>query len=195
MGIGDIINKLEKDSSIYLTRDVPPGSRQKVVDAVAKAAYNNNRTYEGCTRCVLQALNEHLGLTTPEGRDDCIKASTALAAGVARMGETCGALTGAVMAIGLEYGSGRLDQFDRYVETMNKARILFRQFKELYGSVKCTDIQEKVLGRRYDFDKEEDREAWYKDGGLDKCPGVCAAAARIAAEIILEDREKRNGKI
>jgi len=189
MSIGDIINKLEKDSSIYLTRNVAPGSKEKIVDAVARAAYNNNRAYEGCTRCVLQALDEHLHLTTAEGHRDCIKASTALAAGVARMGETCGALIGAVMAIGLEYGSERLDQFERYVETMNRARVLFKRFRDLYGTVKCTEIQEKLLGRTYNFDKEEDREAWYKDGGLDKCPSVCAVAARLAAEIILEGRK------
>jgi len=28
-------------------------------------------------------------------------------------------------------------------------------------------------------------EEWYKAGGLEKCPMVCAIAARIAADIIL----------
>jgi len=49
----------------------------------------------------------------------------------------------------------------------------------------------KVLGRHYDFKNEEDGAAWYKDGGLDKCPMVCATAARLAAEIILDLQKGR----
>ena len=55
---------LEENASIYYTKDVLPGSREKLIDAAAKSAYNNNRAYEGCSRCVLAALNEHLHLTS-----------------------------------------------------------------------------------------------------------------------------------
>jgi len=47
-------------------------------------------------------------------------------------------------------------------------------------------FRKKILGRHYDFKVEKDSEVWYKDGGLDKCPMVCAVAARITAEIILD---------
>jgi C_GCAxxG_C_C family probable redox protein len=184
------IDQLEKDPAIYRTRDVPPGSTAKLIDAVSISAYNNNRTYEGCARCVLAGINEHLRLTSAEAFNECIKTSTALSAGVARMGETCGALIGGIMALGLEFGSGDLSRFDQYAETMRISSEMFMKFKNRYGSVKCTDIQESLLGRRYNFFKEEDREAWYKEGGLEKCPSVCAAAAGLAAEIILENREK-----
>ncbi len=183
------IDQLEKDSAVYLTREVPPGSRTKLIDAVSISAYNNNRTYEGCARCVLAGVNEHLRLTTEEGFNESIKASTALSAGVARMGETCGALLGAIMAVGLEFGSKDLRLFDRYAETMQISRDLFVKFKDRYGTVKCSEIQEKLLGRRFNFFKEEDRDAWYSLGGLEKCPSVCAAAAGLAAEIILEHRK------
>ena len=183
------IDQLEKDSTIYFTRDVPPGSKAKLIDAVSISAYNNNRTYEGCARCVLAAINEHLKLTSAEGFSESIKASTALSAGVARMGETCGALIGAIMALGLVFGSEELRLFDRYADTMKISRELFLKFKDQYGTVKCSEIQEKLLGRRFNFFKEEDREAWYKEGGLEKCPSVCAAAAGLAAEIILDYRK------
>jgi C_GCAxxG_C_C family probable redox protein len=185
------IGHVERDSSIYLTDDIPPGSKAKIIDAVSISAFNNNRAYEGCARCVLAAINEHLRLTSPEGIQQCISASTALSAGVARMGETCGALLGAIMALGLEFGSDDMSLFDRYDDTMRISRNLFRAFTDRYGTATCADIQEKLFGRRYDFFNEEDREAWYKDGGLQKCPSVCAAAAGLAAEIILDYREKR----
>jgi len=40
----------------YNDRSVPPGSREKLLDAVAKSAYNNDRAYEGCCRAVLAAI-------------------------------------------------------------------------------------------------------------------------------------------
>jgi len=49
----------------------------------------------------------------------------------------------------------------------------------------CLEIQESLLGRGFDFKREEESEAWYEAGGLEKCPMVCAVAARIAADIIL----------
>jgi hypothetical protein len=112
------ISQPQKDSAIYLSRDISPGSKAKLIDAVSISAYNNDRAYEGCARCVLAAINEHLRLTPEEGFNECIKASTALAAGVARMGETCGALLGGIMALGLEFGSEDMSLFQRYADTM-----------------------------------------------------------------------------
>jgi len=72
------------------------------------------------------------------------------------------------------------------VRTMEYSYKLYNSFKEKYGTTCCFEIQKKVLGRHYDFKNEKDGAAWYKDGGLDKCPMVCATAAKLAAEIILD---------
>lgn len=89
-----------------------------------------------------------------------LKASTPLSAGVARRGETCGALTGAVMAVGLVAGTDRLDDAEGYVEAMEAAAKVFDRFKNHYGAVKCFRIQQKLFGRHYDFFNPEDAEAW-----------------------------------
>jgi hypothetical protein len=85
---------------MYNVKGVSPGARGKILDIIAKSVYNNDRAYEGCTRCVLAALIEHLHLSSYEGAKEVIKVSSALVAGVCRMGESCGALTGDIMAIG-----------------------------------------------------------------------------------------------
>ncbi len=175
----------------YDTRSEKAGSVLKVLDRIAKAAYDNNRAYEGCARCVLHALRTHLHLLEDGGAFRAVmKASTALSAGVARKGETCGALLGAMMALGLVRGTERLDDFDGYVDTMEAASWVFDRFRDEYGTVKCSEIQEKLLGRSIDFFKVEDAEWWYENGGLDVCPGVCAVAARIAAKEILKLHER-----
>jgi len=185
-------NDYPKETARYNVRSEGIASTGKILDRIAKAAYDNDRAYEGCTRCVLAALQENLHLV----RDDkayraVLKASTALAAGVARRGETCGALVGAVMAVGLVAGGERLDDSEGYVRAMKVAVEVFDRFKKGYGTVKCFEIQEKLFGRHYDFFDSEDAEAWYRDGGLDKCPGVCGVAARIGGEVILEFRKQK----
>jgi C_GCAxxG_C_C family probable redox protein len=186
------LNNYPKETVRYDTRSEEMASTRKILDRIAKAAYDNDRAYEGCTRCVLAALQEHLHLL----HDDkayraTLKASTALAAGVARRGETCGALIGAIMAVGLVTGTERLDDTEGYVRAMKAAVKVFDRFQKTYGTVKCFEIQEKLFGRHYNFFNPEDAEAWYKDNGLDKCPGVCAIAARIGAEVILGLRKRK----
>jgi C_GCAxxG_C_C family probable redox protein len=115
-----------------------------------------------------------------------LKASTALAGGVARMAQTCGALMGGVMAIGLVLGRERLEDIQAYRDTMAASYEMYDRFKEEVGSTVCFEIQTMLLGRSFDFKVEADAEEWYKTGGLEKCPMVCGIAARIAADIILD---------
>jgi len=184
-------NNYPKETARYDTRSEGVASTGKILDRIAKAAYDNDRAYEGCTRCVLAALQDHLHLVANDKAYRAVlKASTALAAGVARRGETCGALVGAVMAVGLVAGAERLDDGEGYVRAMKVAVEVFDRFKKEYTTVKCFEIQDKLFGRHYDFFNSEDAEAWYKDGGLDKCPSVCAVAARIGAEVILGFRKQ-----
>lgn len=175
----------------YTNRQIDPGSREKLLDRVAWAAYYNDRVYEGCTRSVLQALQSHLHLEN----GGAIKASTALAGGVARMGETCGALTGGIMAIGLVLGREELEDIQAYRNSMQASYEMYNRFREEVGSSLCFEIHKKLLGRSFDFKIDEEAEEWYKAGGLEKCPMVCAIAARIAADIILRLKRMFQGKI
>lgn len=186
--------QLEKNEEIYKKKEVPPGGREKILDIIAKSAYNNDRAYEGCTRSVLAALIEHLKLSSLEGAKEVIKASSALAGGVCRMGETCGALTGGIMAIGLVVGSENLAEFEAYKNSMNLSYKLYNRFMKKYNTTRCFEIQKKVLGRSYDFKDKDDGLAWYKDGGLDECPLVCGVAARLAAEVILDFKKNIHNK-
>ena len=52
---------------------------------------------------------------------------------------------------------------------------------------RCFEIQEKVLGRHYDFKNEKDGAIWYKDGGLDKCPVVSPIGLPFESWITFEE--------
>ncbi|MFW6147602.1 MAG: C-GCAxxG-C-C family protein [Thermodesulfobacteriota bacterium] len=179
MSLEEVARRIELAD--YSNRKVEPGSREKLLDRVAWAAYYNDRVYEGCTRSVLYALQSHLHL----GDGQALRASTALAAGVARMGETCGAVTGGIMGIGLILGREDLADIKAYRDSMQASYEMYGRFKEELGSTLCFEIQKGVLGRSFDFKKDDEAEQWYKSGGLEICPMVCAIAARIAGDIIL----------
>ncbi len=68
--------------------------------------------YSGCSQSVLLSLQEGLGV----GDLQSFKAATVLSGGVARRGETCGALLGALMALGLVKGREKIEEIEAYVQ-------------------------------------------------------------------------------
>jgi C_GCAxxG_C_C family probable redox protein len=139
---------------------------------------------------VLASLQEKLHI----GNEASFMAGTSLAGGVARYGETCGALTGALMAVGMVGGRRRIEDFDAYQACMELAYEVRAKFLERVGHTLCAEIHKILLGRTYRLYDEQDRERFHEDGGHERtgCPGVCGKAARIAAEIILREGEKAN---
>ena len=126
------------------------------------------------------------------GDEASFMAGSSLAGGVARRGETCGALTGAIMAVGLVRGRKRIEDFDAYQACMELAYEVREKFLERVGHTLCAEIHKILLGRAYRLYDDEDRERFHEDGGHEPtgCPGVCGKAARIAAEIILREGEE-----
>ena len=119
-------------------------------------------------------------------------AGSSLAGGVARSGETCGALTGALMAVGMVAGRKRIEDVDAYQACMEIAYEVREKFLNWVGHTLCAEIHKILLGRSYRLYDDEDRQRFHDDGGHERtgCPGVCGKGARIAAEIILREREK-----
>jgi C_GCAxxG_C_C family probable redox protein len=122
------------------------------------------------------------------GNVDVFKAGSALAGGVARQGETCGALTGAIMAIGSLVGREKLEDLEQYQKAMESAIQIYKTFKEKVGETLCREIQKIRYGRSFQFWIPEEREAFHNMGGHSRkgCPEVCGIAAKIAADIILD---------
>lgn len=109
------------------------------------------------------------------------------------MGATCGALTGAVMAVGLEVGRTRLEDTEQYAKAMVPAQEVYRRFEAAEGSSRCLEIHERLYGRSFLLADPEQRNAFLEAGGhtATGCPGVCCEAAKIAADVILALREKQ----
>lgn len=73
-------------------------------------------------------------------QDAALKLATAFGAGMARQQRTCGAVTGAMMVLGLRYGMGLHDPSEYKNVTYAKTIAFFEEFSKRNGSVKCRDL-------------------------------------------------------
>jgi len=86
-----------------------------------------------CSQAVLTAFSGDFGLD----RDIALKISQALGGGMARLGEACGAVTGAFMVIGLKHGRTRAEDLAARDKTYAVMQEFARQFKNLHCSLTC----------------------------------------------------------
>ena len=107
--------------------------------------------------------------------------------GIALRGETCGAVIGCLMAIGLVYGRDDLDDWKGYLVSLPPSRRFCRRFDEEHGSTACADLLEAKLGHRYDLANRVDALKYAATGGKKTCGKIIASAVEIAAEIIMKN--------
>lgn len=136
-----------------------------------------------CAQTTFLSLQEEYDL---EG-DSVVKALTPFP-GIALRGETCGAVTGSLMALGLIYGrdAEHLDDWQAYLNSLPPARRFCRRFEKELGSTMCGDIIESQFGRRFDLENQIEALKWMQCGALEKCGKVISKAVHIIAEIISE---------
>jgi len=133
-----------------------------------------------CAQTAFFALSQQFGL----GGDDVLKALTPLP-GIAERGETCGAVTGALMAMGLMYGRDRMDDWQKYRDSLIPTNLFCKEFECEVGSTLCCEIQQKTFGESYDLMDASDLKAFQRAGATQKCGVIVKKACRFAAEIIL----------
>ena len=129
-----------------------------------------------CSQALLATFGPELGLD----RGLALKAAGPFGGGIARSGDLCGAVTGAVMAIGLRYSS---DQVDPEAKARSYAAVhrMLQEFQSRHGSIVCRDL----LG--CDIGTEEGRaEAQARDTHHTVCPQFVRDAAEILERILAE---------
>ena len=100
-----------------------------------------------CSQSVLTAFAEELRLT----EDESLRVACAFGGGMGRQQLTCGAVTGAAMALGLKFGKGKDDSDEKKLLTYEKTVQLFDEFTKMNGSTNC----HKLLN---DLDMRDEKE-------------------------------------
>ena len=89
-----------------------------------------------CSQSVLAAFSEKFGV--PE--DVLLKVSCAFGGGMGRRQLTCGAVSGALMVLGLHFGRGKDDDVSRKINTYEKAAQFMAAFEAKNGSLNCRTL-------------------------------------------------------
>jgi len=164
--------------------DVDPNaglSEEEVLRRLDEKVDRIMATAQHCAQTTFIALQEQFDLE--DGA--IVKALTPLP-GIAERGETCGAVIGGLMALGLVYGRDRLNDWEGYRASLEPARRFCSRFEESLGSMNCSDIVEQRFGQRLDLADPEDHATFQASGPTEKCREVVREAVHIAARIIME---------
>lgn len=122
-----------------------------------------------CAQAVFAALAPELGLS----REQAFKIANGFGGGMARKGETCGAVVGAMMAISLAHGSSEPDE-EAKQQVYSRIWKFTDEFCSRNGSLLCRDL----LG--CDLSTEEGRKQAHGSGVTkSRCPDFVADAVEI----------------
>jgi C_GCAxxG_C_C family probable redox protein len=128
-----------------------------------------------CSQAVFAALGHGLGMDL----DLAFRIAAPFRAGMGRTGRTCGAVTGAYMALGLKHGDG--DPADNAAKDRVCALVqeFDRQFVARHGSTGCSELVGCDMGK-----PEERVKAAEKGIFFTLCPRLVADAVEIAGALI-----------
>jgi C_GCAxxG_C_C family probable redox protein len=140
--------------------------KSKVNDAEAcfKSGFN-------CCQALFSTYGTGMGMQ----EEQALKIASGFGAGIAYMGDICGAVTGAFMVIGLKYGRSEVEDTAARDKTYKLINEFVRIFKEKNGSIKCNELLDT------DVSTLEGLKKAYKEN---KFSTVCPKAVRDSAAIV-----------
>lgn len=132
-----------------------------------------------CAESVLLSLVKSMNM-----KCSCIpKIATGFGAGFGRHGEVCGAITGAVMALGLKYGRSSLERRDREKkEEMYKiVDVFIKSFEKKFKNIRCIDLTGCNMLTPEGLKKAKDENVH-----VNICAKLVAFAAKEAAKLLIK---------
>ncbi|MEN6443231.1 MAG: C-GCAxxG-C-C family protein [Methanoregula sp.] len=89
-----------------------------------------------CSQAVCCAFSDDFGIN----QETALKLSCGLGGGMAHTGNTCGAVTGALMVIGMKYGRTSLGDLAAREKTYDLSNRFITEFLRRNHSVNCTEL-------------------------------------------------------
>ena len=123
-----------------------------------------------CSEAVLLALSEAQNITS----EIIPRIATGFGAGISRHGEVCGALSGAVMGLGLRFGRSQISETPQDSSPYQFGQTMVNLFASRFGNIRCRDILD------LDISSDEGRRKYRE---LNLWDSKCRELIRIATEL------------
>ena len=128
-----------------------------------------------CAPAILSTYSEQFGLD----KTLALKIACGFGAGIGRMGRTCGALTGAIMVIGLKHGQVNLTDQEATQRTYTLAREFIDRFTAIHDSIECKELIGYDLSNPGELSLARDSEVFQN-----KCPSFVYDSACILEDVL-----------
>ena len=139
--------------------------------------------YRSCSMTSFAVLNDYFNLNADMRT---IRALMPFSGGIVRRGETCGAVSGSLLALGLFFESREKDGKVQPGSSLKPGGMFFDRFETAFGSTRCKEVVKHKYGRYYDLLNPEEVKLFMEAGKSGKCMEVVQEAVTIAGEIIIE---------
>ena len=139
-----------------------------------ESALMNLKKNFNCAQSIFCTFAEDVGIE----KETALKVSACFGGGM-KCGEVCGAVTGALMAIGMKYGSSiECDETAQYLAYQKEIELINR-FREKHGALLCREL----FG--YDTSNPEEMKKAIQEGlPITVCAKVIVNTVEIAEELL-----------
>jgi C_GCAxxG_C_C family probable redox protein len=128
-----------------------------------------------CSSAVFSAFSDELGLDGETAK----KIACGFGAGISKTGNICGAVSGAILVIGLKYGKTKQGDDAATEKTRAFVREFMQEFTEHHGSVNCTELLGYNLSNPDEYENARDSKLF-----VTKCQELVGDATAILEKIV-----------
>ncbi len=128
-----------------------------------------------CSQAILSTYGGEFGLE----REVALKAAAAFGGGMGGLGEVCGAVTGALIVIGLKHGHTDARDKETKEKTYARARDFADRFRSHNGSLLCRELLGCDLTTAEGIQKAREKGLF-----TEHCPRFVRAAAEILEDVL-----------
>jgi C_GCAxxG_C_C family probable redox protein len=148
--------------------------RRDIMDKseMAMARFRDGLT---CSQAVLSVFSSSLGLD----ENTALKVAAGFGGGMGRMGLTCGAVTGAIMVLGLNYGATSAQDTQAKLRTHELVREFRKRFESRHRSIQCRELLGCDLSTPEGLAQAKEKQLF-----TTVCPKYVAGAVEILEEMV-----------
>ncbi|MBD3341678.1 MAG: hypothetical protein GF353_21415 [Candidatus Lokiarchaeota archaeon] len=144
------------------------------MDEIEKAVECFNQGFR-CSQAILSTYGVRYDLDSKMA----LKLASPFGAGIGSSGQICGAISGAIMVLGLHYGNDKVSQIKKKEKAYSVTREFISEFKSNYKTVQCKELL------NCDLSTIEGRTRAIKEGLFrNLCPKFVRSACQILEKFL-----------
>ncbi|MHA1254980.1 MAG: C-GCAxxG-C-C family protein [Promethearchaeota archaeon] len=128
-----------------------------------------------CSQAILSTYGLQFGLD----QELALKLASPFGGGMGSLGNTCGAVTGAIMVIGLKYGNSKVGEIKKKEKANQITKDFVEKFKSRNGSVMCRELLDCDISTPEGRNKAIEEKLF-----IEICPNLVRDSAEILEELL-----------